>query len=370
MARLRPSSLLHRLILCIGLPAVFGLALWFSPADRVESEPVAAQRDVELFKAVVRQMENGQPYYEVFGSELRTRGYPARSVFNWRQPLVYRMLAFLPFNTSQFLLIALSLALFVEAVRTVKPNVVGVLMVGGLVLLMALDDIRYFTESWAGACIGLSVLAYARGRAVTGAVCGLLALFVRELAAPYCILATLLAVRDRRWPEVRVWAVGAALYGVYYALHSWQAFQHMQPGDFTHVNSWLYWGGLPFLLKTWQWNGLLALAPSWVLALAVVAMVVAWWAPQMPLHLQISVLVYSALFFAVGQPFNSYWGLLTAPIMALWLAYSPQGLRGLLANAGFDLVLGFHPRPDLARVGPADRPPNRQDGHRRLADGA
>jgi hypothetical protein len=248
------------------------------------------------------------------------------------------MLSFLRFDASQALLIALSLALFVESGRTVEANSIGVLMVGGLVLLMALDGMlgppimRYFTELWAGASIGLSVLSYARGRTLTGAGWGLLALFIRELAAPYCVLATLLAVRARRWPEVRMWAVGAMLYGMYYAVHSWEAVHHMQPGDFTHAHSWLCWGGLPFLLKTWRYNGLLILAPSWIFALAVVAMVVAWWAPRIPLHLRLSVLVYSALFFAVGQPFNDYWGLLTAPIMSLWLAYSPRGLRELVTH--------------------------------------
>jgi hypothetical protein len=286
-------------------------------------------------------MEHGQPYYQAFGNELRKGGYPARSVFNWRQPFLYRMLAFFPFNASQVLLIALSLALIVEAGRTLDPNIVGATTVVNLALAMALDGIiwpptmRYFTELWAGACIGLSTLCYARDRAITGAVWGLLAVFIRELAAPYCVLATFLAVRHQRWREVRVWALGAAVYGIYYAMHYWEAFHHMQPSDVTHVNSWLYWGGLPFLLQTWRCNGFFIMAPSWILALAVVAMAVAWWAPRMPLHLRTSVLLYSVLFLAVGQPFNNYWGLLTAPIMALWLAYSPQGLRELLVNAGF-----------------------------------
>ena len=66
----------------------------------------------------------------------------------------------------------------------------------------------------------------------------------------------------------------------------------------------------------------------------VVAVVVAYWAHEMPSHLRLSVLLYCVLFVAVGQPFNDYWGFLTAPIITLWLAYTPQGLRALLANTG------------------------------------
>ena len=51
---------------------------------------------------------------------------------------------------------------------------------------------------------------------------GLAALFARELAAPYCLFAGCLALWRRRWPEARVWALGGALYALYYGLHAWQ----------------------------------------------------------------------------------------------------------------------------------------------------
>ena len=349
------SRLLHRIVLCIGLPVLFGLVVWLAPTDIGETKSLPdAKADVQLFRAVVHQMEDGQPYYRVFGTELRERGYPARSVFNWRQPLLYSALAFLHSNVTQLLLIVLALALFVETGRTLGPNAVAALAVGNLTLVMVLDGIvaaptlRYFTEVWAGACIGLSALSYARDRTIAGAAWGLVALFTRELAAPYCVLATLLAVWGRRWREVRVWAVGATLYGTYYGLHCWEAFSHMQPSDVTHVNSWLYWGGLPFLLSTWRFSGLLLFAPSWIFGLVVVAMAVACWAPRMPAHVRMSVLLYSALFLAVGQPFNGYWGFLTAPVVALWLAHAPSGMRALVANAG--LSSPTRPRQLLHRL--------------------
>jgi len=335
--------LLHRLLLCVGLPALFALVVCLAPKAAGETKPREGREgDVALFKSVVHRMEDGQPYYQAFGTELRARHYPARSVFNWRQPFLYRMLASVSSNVSQLLLIVLSLALLVATRRTLGSNRLAALTITNATALIALDGIgappatRYFTELWAGAFIGLSALSYARHRTVRGALWGLLALFIRELAAPYCALAAFLAVRGRRWREIRVWAAGAMLYGIYYARHSLAALQHMQSGDVSHVQSWLYWGGLPFLLKVWQFNGLLLVAPSWVLGLVVVAIVIASWAPHVPLHLRLSVLLYSVLFLAVGQPFNEYWGLLTAPIIALWLAYAPGGFRVLLSNA--DLI--------------------------------
>jgi hypothetical protein len=324
----------YRLLLAIGFPLVFALALWLTPYHVVSHKtrkPV--EGDLGLFKAVVNGQRLGRPYYEVYGDESRARGYPTQSVFNWRQPLLMRTLALLTPRISLVLLIALAGALVVQAHALLRRELLWVLTVLNAAAVAIIPGEVYFTEAWAGLCLGLSAMAYIRRRETTGASWALLALFIRELAAPYCVIAAVIALSQKRWREVGVWIGGALLYAMYFGAHVWQVSQHVLPGDTAHGHSWLYGGGLPFVLKVWQINGTLMAAPVAVFAVVVVAGVAAWWAPTMPLHVRASVVVYSVLFLFIGLPLNTYWGELIAPLVALWLAYSPEGLSRIWRNA-------------------------------------
>jgi hypothetical protein len=317
--------LVRRLIVVAALVGVMGLVLFFAPRRATSIAEAPREGDIALFQAVVGNMHAGQDYYDASGHQLRERGYPTRSPFNWRQPALYQLLGNVPFAVAYILIAIIGVIILIESNRLLAREPLGLVMVVNAVIGMAIPPAVYLTEAWAGGCLALSALAYARNQHRRGAAWGLGALFIRELAGPYCVLAACTAIRRRRWQELAVWGGGIALYAVYYGLHVWNVLQHARPGDRTHVESWLYFGGLPFVLQIWQVNGLLMLAPSIVLAIAVAAGVAAWWSPQMPVHIRGCVLVYSVLFLVVGQPFNQYWGLLIAPITAMWLTYAPSG---------------------------------------------
>src|SRR6266487_3574123 len=103
-----------RLLLAIGFPAVFALTLWLTPAPKeAVSNAHPTLTDRELFTAVVDGMRTVRSYYEVYGAESRTRGYPTRSVFNCRTPLLLPSLAALTPCFGFLLLMALALALLV-----------------------------------------------------------------------------------------------------------------------------------------------------------------------------------------------------------------------------------------------------------------
>ena len=193
----------------------------------------------------------------MYGAESRTRGYPTRSVFNWRQPLLLRGVALLSPKVSVVIFIGLALALLARAHVLLGRELLGVLMVLNAASITVAPGSVYFTESWAGLCLGLSAIAYARRRETAGAGWAILALFIRELAAPYCVVAGLIALSRKRWREVGVWTGGGILYAAYFGAHVWQVWQHILPGDQAHPYSWLYMGGLPFVLKVWQVNGVL-----------------------------------------------------------------------------------------------------------------
>ena len=309
-----------------------GLVLFFAPRRDTPVSASPREGDIALFRAIVDEMHAGQDYYGASGHQLRERGYPTRSPFNWRPPALYQLLGRVPFAVAYVLLAVIGVIILIESNRLFAREPLGLVAVVNAVIGMAIPPAVYLTEAWAGGCLALSALAYSRNQQRRGAAWGLGALFIRELAGPYCVMAACIAVRRRRWQELAVWSSGFALYAAYYGLHIWNVLKHARPGDRAHVASWLYFGGIPFVLETWQANGLLLFAPPIVLALAVAAGVAAWWNPQMPLHIRGSVLIYSVLFLAVGQPFNQYWGLLIAPIIGMWLTYAPSGFGVLWAR--------------------------------------
>jgi hypothetical protein len=333
----------YRILLVVGLPAVFALVMWLTSARPGSHKAVQGEGDLALFRAVVNAQRIGQSYYEAYGAESRRLGYPTRSLFNWRQPLLLRTLALLPNWMAVGLFVAVAAGLLIQAHFLLRRELLYVLTVLNAAAVAVAPGGVYFTESWAGLCLGLSAIAYARRRETTGAGWALLALFIRELAGPYCVVAVLIALSRKRWRELGMWLGGSILYGVYLGTHVWQVMQHVLPADVSHGHSWLYFGGLPFVLKVWQWNGLLTAAPAPIFSLVVVAGVVAWWAERMPLHVLASLSVYSVLFLFVGLPFNAYWGELIAPLVGVWLAYAPIGLTTLWSYAQLPRAL-----PELA----------------------
>jgi hypothetical protein len=310
-------------------------AFFWATARNVDVRPGATASgtpngsDLQLFMRTVEELRKGTTYYEATGQELRAGGYPTRSIFNWRQPAIYLLLSRLPMLCAQLCLVLLAAKLLWDLHELRPRETLALAPMVNTALGLLVPAAIYFTEAWAGVCIGLSLLAYARDRERSGAGWGVLALFARELAAPYCLLAGCLAVWNRRWAEFRVWAIGAACYAVFYGMHVSQVLNHMRPDDGAHRQSWIAFGGLPFAAETLRTNGLLLLAPRFAVAIVAATLVAAWWNRRLPLHARAMLVMYCGLFLVVGMPFNGYWGFLIAPAVSLWLAYSWGGLQTL-----------------------------------------
>ena len=161
------------------------------------------------------------------------------------------------------------------------------------------------SETWAGVLIGLSACAYAVHRQKVAAPLGLLALFIRELAAPYCMICALAAIVRRRWHEVATWLGGACLYAAYYSWHLTQVWAHRLPTDLAHTGSWLE-GGLSFLLIRVRWHAWLLIAPMPLTALALVLVVAGIVHAGAPRHIRLTSATYVAFFLVTGQYFDTY----------------------------------------------------------------
>ena len=144
-------------------------------------------------------------------------------------------------------------------------------MLFGAVMPVFLSDLFVMPVLWAGVLIGLSVCAYAADHRRLGMFIGLAALFFRDLAGLYCLLAAYWAVKERRRGEVVAWVVGLAAYGLFFFCHCWAAGSFTGPGDAAHERGWVRFGGLPFVISLVQVNAYLLVAPQWLTALYFVA---------------------------------------------------------------------------------------------------
>lgn len=317
--------------LALGLAGLFAavlLAVALGRAPVVAAGPdLAAAGDLVSYQRIVARMRSGEGYYSAAHAVLVADGYGVASVFNWRLPGWATLLASLPGGWPQGGLAALALGgvlLVFRMLRGDGPAVAGIgtLAVGLSLAGIAAPESVVFSEVAAGTLILVSVAAYANGFRWAGLFAGLAALFLRELAAPYVVVALLLALRERRWSEVAGWIVGLLLFAVYFGWHWWMVSQHLRPDDPGDAEGWVQFGGPAFVLATAGFNGLFSLAPEWVTALLLPLALLGLWAWPKGGRALGTVMAFMALFLVVGKPFNAYWGALYTPALMLGLGWA------------------------------------------------
>lgn len=327
MAQLsRPS---RWIVLGITLAAMLALA-WVATQPVTAPTSVAAgptAGDLISYQRILERMRGGEGYYDAAHEVLVADGYGTRSVFNWRTPLWPTLLAMLPAGWAQGLLAAVALAglvlSYVVARRDggIGPAVLTLVAVGGSLGGLASPSSVVFAEVAAGTVILFSVAAYAMGWRWAGLVAGLLALFLRELAAPYVVVAAVLALRERRWAEVGAWGVGGLAYAGYFSWHWYSVMQQLGPEDLAYPEGWLQFGGLRFLVSVVSFNGLWSLAPQWLTAVFLPLGLLGLWVWRGGTLALAAIVAYLVLFAAVGKPFNYYWGAVFTPLLMLGVGW-------------------------------------------------
>jgi hypothetical protein len=358
-----------RFVLTVTVLAIaFCVAISVSPlASGFADAPSRGASDVDLYHAEVERIAGGESYYSAAGAELHERGYPTRSIFNWRTPLPMWLLGNLPAAILGRIIIgALAAMLLVVSLHVMSANcgchgaLLGGLMMVGALLPCWLDRVYVMPEVWAGVLIALSICTYAINRTALAFAAGLSALFIRELAAPYCIICFVLAVRSRRWREAFSWSAGFAVYAMFYAWH----IAHVKPLILTsahaHVGSWLQFGGAAFVISLAQMNAFLLLLPQWISAILLPLAMLGFAAWRNELErgganadeagkrpaakhdhgnespaprAGLAACAYVVLFAFVGYSFNQYWGSLIAPLLCFGIARCPAAIHDLLVRS-------------------------------------
>lgn len=310
--------------------------------------------DLALYRAVIQRVSAGESYYQASNVELRERGYPTRSLFNWRTPLPMVLLGHLPLPLCGRVLLGMLALLAVYFSFTLlerEANVwqgvgCGLLMIGAL-LPCVLDDLYVAPELWAAVFMTLSLCAYDRQRPLLGVALGMLALFFRDLAGLYCLMMGLMALWQLRWRELAAWFSGLLAYAIYFSWHAAHVWPLIGPGDLAHRESWLQLGGLPFVISLCQMNIWLLLSPQWLAAVAftLALLGLAGWNSATGQRIGLVLCAYLALFAAVGHPFNQYWGSLVAPLLCFGIARAPATLAELWRRSGRPSVTQHRVRP-------------------------
>jgi hypothetical protein len=313
--------------------------------------PPGATRDLDVFHRVVTRVGLGESFYDVTQQEFRSHGYPTRSVFNWRTPVYAWWLGRVTGEgLGRMMLMAGALLAVVLGCRDLLTDrgltcgsIGGIALVGAMAWCTG-GETFLFTELWAAMLIVLSLCALRRGWVAWGVVLGILAVFFRELALPYALAALALAAWEGRRREAVGWVLGLAVLAACMAWHASVVGARITGEDQALAGGWVRFGGLRFVLATARTNVFLMSFPLWATALFLPAacLGLAGMRDESGRRVALTIALYLAAFAVVGNPFNFYWGFITAPLLAMGLAHAPGAARELL-DAAFPrrLVIGI-----------------------------
>ena len=318
---------------------IYGLAVCRPIPPVLDDNGKPRDAATRFYQTVVEQVRAGESYYSVVGVELRSIGYPTRSVFNWRMPALAWLLGQLPSDRAgQVLAFVLAvatlliwLAVFYRNRYAVWQVLLGGLFMSGPVIYSLFPHTFLFHEFWAGTLIALSLAAYARGWRHVSVLSGLMALFLRELSLPFVCVMMVLAYREGQRREALLWFIGLLVFGTAFLFH-WSIVSNLNTGDDRLLaGDWIVFGGWPFVLNTAQLNPLLIALPPWIAAilLPLALLGLARWRGVSGIRVAGTVGIYVLAFSIAGRSNNTAWGLMYAFVMPLGLLHAPYALREL-----------------------------------------
>ena len=316
----------------VGL-VVLGLSERPAPVVDASSMHIAVGRtDNALYRATIERMQNGDNYYRAASAEQARRGYPVRPVMTVREPtLSYAAVAVGGVAHLRYVLIVLGIAaalcllVTTEGIATGRPSWWLSMVAASTALAAAFSPkMVVIHEVWAMLFMIISLVLTLHGRPRTSAAFGLLAVLVRELAFPFVAVMLVLAWREKRRRDIRAWAVVVGVFVVAYAAHAVMVLALTEPGS-VKSPGWAAFGGWPFVLETIRSSCALLAMPVAVTAVAVPLALLGWVSkPGVIADRVLLVLaIYLPLFMVIGQPWNSYWGLLYTALLLPGLAYAP-----------------------------------------------
>jgi len=249
----RAQALAVGLLLCAATGMLLFTAFAYDtrpPKLAVPEDDPASGDDFLLFRRLAEHVRAGENYHEAAFREMRAHRFPTGSPFNFRTPTYAWVLGILPSDAwGRGLLMLIALAALVANFRVDSRDLgVAGAVVGGFFLIgvamWTWDSVSiYSQELWASMLIALSLGLLGLGRRYPAIAIGILALFFRELALPYCLLACGVAFWHKRRLEGALWLFGVAIYFLFLGWHAHEVLLRMTSEDQAR-SDWLCFGGL------------------------------------------------------------------------------------------------------------------------------
>jgi len=345
--KISSRGLARTLLALLGLGLL--LCLWVSRTPLPDPAPShlhpPGTTDAGLYRAVVERVRQGQDYETAAVSEHRRLGYPLRPFVVVRPPALATALASLPQQGYAIALFCgMDLAVVLVWWRRISASsgeirrhrlvLIAGLASGLAMALLTAPATTYFTETWAGLLIALTLGLRTDERYVASVMTGLAAGVLRELAIPLLGLMSVLALLERRHREGAAFFAATAVALALLALHGFRVHALTTPQDLASPG-WVKFGGLAFVLKTVNLNIASSAFGLWVAAiLAPLALFGACaWGGSTARRLLATLGSYFLAFSIIGRPENDYWGFLMAPLAGLCAAAGPITVVKLIGMA-------------------------------------
>ena len=343
------------LIVATILLVAFGLAGTVGGASQAPPPRHATgESDLALYRGIVARMRAGESYGHAAVTEQRARHYPLRPVIAIRPPTLATLVRWLPSEVWAGVcvqgLAVLTMLLWTHRLDKTfgssPGRVIGLCLLGmGFLGALLGTGSCMFHETWAGVLVCLSLALRTEKRFVASAITAGLATAFRELALPYVLVMAVVAGLEGRRREALTFA-GVGGVTLAYLVWTWALVSPLvQPQDLTSAG-WVRFSGWSFVLDTTRWNGLVAAGQSiWgpgargVLSAVVAPLCLLGAMNWRGTGLRLPAVVggFAVGFMVIGRPDNYYWGLVTAPVMALGLATAPAAIIALGRRAALAL---------------------------------
>jgi hypothetical protein len=297
--------------------------------------------DLALYKKIVDLNRSGLDYYEAAIATQRIKGYPVRPFVTVRMPTLTWLIAGLSYLWARalFLLLAAMTVVawyirFSGMVRRGRRRMkFGVLLILLGVLPAIVEPLMWFSESWAGLLIALSLALRTADRWWPSVVIGLVAVCFRELAVPYLVLMGLLALYERQRWEMVGWGVAILAFGFVVFVHA-QSVQALTQMTDLASPGWFGRGGWALFLSSAGELTTLAALPPWIVALLLPLSLFGLAAGKSPIALRtlVTIVAYAVLIALFARPANIYWVWLISPILILGLLFIDTALSDLFRS--------------------------------------
>lgn len=293
--------------------------------------------NVDLYRAIVHQMQAGMGYYGAVAIEQPARHFPVSPVMAVREPTLAWLSALGGTGVMYAALVALGILAAgamvwrLGQVADGRPSwVVACVLMGGSVGLILAAKNSQMHEFWSAFLMILSVCLRTDKRFAASVLLALAAVLFRELCLPYLLVMGVMALLDHRRREAVAWTAAVLAFFGFYSWHAHEVATQLK-GVGQASKGWMDLPGWPFTVDAIWFSTVLRPIP-WIAACVLVLLALIGWSSRtggFGTRVTALLLTYAVVFGIIARHDNVYWGLLLGALFVPGIAFAPRALVSL-----------------------------------------